>query len=661
MTQPLVDPYEAFWAHARNVTSGELTGTEEGVAQDLTDEAGRATQLAEVALVLAGAFWLYRAYMRRRVAQQLASVGRSDPGTLQLAITAVWQTFTPRFVAIIAPALVRGYLIGIRQAKAGTVPEDYLHDIAESYARGLGEHLNQVSAEAMVAGYTAQLNRKVPPARALEQVLGSFGVTPRTMNALVAVWNTEDPKRLTHTRAPSVRADRAQALIAHDLSTRAKTVGDNEAWAARTGAKQILWSYGVARGMIPPGARRVWKTTHGEKTCTVCGPLNRVEVAVNDQFQTGNGPMWTPPAHPHCRCDVELEFNAGGLLEAQHQAMLAQESVAKADEPAYKRDTKGRFAEVNTLGRKPFKDPRPMDPTLARLLREAQIKYSLDTAAQATDKQLGRFKQLGNTKALGQTKQLGQTQLGATELSGQQVSARQLTGKRLAARQIRADIQQMGTGLPKTWSSGLHPNYFKFDQPVFSMMERWETDVNSRDPVRDGVLHVQITPERQFTHELLMVDRLVEEHWQDVIDETLADLPSRDEDMVSISVPDPRLRNGRAEAQVNMIDVENALWHYVADDNTELNKFVEADFVEPDGTQGYYSITNRQIAEHFGAKQMREENMPVVAVMHWGFADVTEEYPGKNGYVSNPGNWKIATYDTKASNYFHRIILEPPD
>ena len=44
---------------------------------------------------------------------------------------------------------------------------------------------------------------------------------------------------------------------------------------------------------------KTWFTNNDDLVCEVCGPLDGVEVGIEDDF---GGEIFQPPAHPKCRC-----------------------------------------------------------------------------------------------------------------------------------------------------------------------------------------------------------------------------------------------------------------------------------------------------------------------------------------------------------------------
>lgn len=300
MTDVIPDPLQEFLAQDPTaLVDPTILAEQDLVKQEEAVRSGHG--VVPVAVGLGAAYLVYRAYMARRMKEVVVKKGGDvDHRFLLAAASLVWNSFIPRWVSMTAPYLVAGYLEGIKDAKAGDVPPDVLRTIARGYAEELGNHINLVSAEAVVSGFNAQVNRKVPPFLAAKRVTDAYGVPKRGMNALVNVWTSEEKARVSDRPLPSSKEERSKALTAAQNTLRARQVGDNEEWAARTQAKQIVWMYGVDKGTIPSNARRVWITADDERVCEVCGPLDGKAAPVGEQFKTSLGKFWTPPTHVNC-------------------------------------------------------------------------------------------------------------------------------------------------------------------------------------------------------------------------------------------------------------------------------------------------------------------------------------------------------------------------
>jgi hypothetical protein len=96
------------------------------------------------------------------------------------------------------------------------------------------------------------------------------------------------------------------------IRERAKLIAQNELVEAGNAGQEMLWDQASAEGYIDPKkAKKVWITTSGDKVCKYCAPMDGVEVGLNEQWQTGLGPVSRPSqTHVHCHCVQAL--NARG-------------------------------------------------------------------------------------------------------------------------------------------------------------------------------------------------------------------------------------------------------------------------------------------------------------------------------------------------------------
>lgn len=370
MSAVIPDPLQEFLAQDPTALVDPTILVEPELEQEEAVRSGHGKVTAAVGL--GAAYLVYRSYMARKMKETVrAKGGDVDHRFLMAAASLIWNSFIPRWVSMTAPYLVAGYIEGVKAADAGNVPEPVLRAIATSYAEELGNHINQVSADAVVSGFNAQVNRKVPPFLAAKRVSDAYGVPKRGMNALVNVWMSEEKARVSDRPLPSSKDERAKALIASQNTLRARQVGDNESWAARTQAKQIVWMYGVDKGVLPSSARRVWITADDERVCEICGPLDGRSAPVGEQFKTELGKFWTPPTHINCRCDVALDLSVTGDIQDEITALLESETVTKAvGTDPYDRDKRGRFARDEGRSAKPFKEREAeVDEMLAQINR----------------------------------------------------------------------------------------------------------------------------------------------------------------------------------------------------------------------------------------------------------------------------------------------------
>lgn len=109
-------------------------------------------------------------------------------------------------------------------------------------------------------------------------------------------YSAEEIDQMVLDRAETALDYRAD-MIARTESIRASNLGLHE------GYRQA-----IDRGVFPQEAvRREWQIALDENTCPICidiPDMNEGGVAVDEPFDTADGPIMDPPVHPNCRCSV---------------------------------------------------------------------------------------------------------------------------------------------------------------------------------------------------------------------------------------------------------------------------------------------------------------------------------------------------------------------
>lgn len=626
MTEVLPDPTEAFFAQDPTILrEPERTARVEGT---------RRSPVVPVAIGLGGAYLAYRTHMIQRLHQELQNLGpRITQHALLTLASGIWNVFIPQWISMTAPYLAQGYMIGARAARAGTVPDDVLKQIAEGYAEQLGMHINDVSAKAMASGFQAQVNRKAPPQLAARRVADAYGVPRKTMNSLVNIWESDEAKKLTDIPLPSAKEQRAKYVIETQNALRARQVGDTESWAAYTQGKQLVWMYGQQHGTIPKYARRVWITAHDERVCPVCGPMDGVAAPIGKKFPTSDGEYWTPPAHINCRCEVVLDLSPDKDADESLRALLQAEAVSKArpGDP-YDRDEGGRFAASER--RKVRGKPVAVKSTEPIKLQPLQLP---GTDLTRTDKlqplALNKLQPLKGLKPL--------------ELKGGTASSDKLKQAKLNSRLkdkqlvVRLDhpLLQSPTKPLKPVSTG-QGEWKPRKYPLVTLVTDWgeaPVDYNDIYILMDGdQAWYEVIPGRDgFTKYSEGLNRAINDHWT-------AFEKQRIEDYYSDDFP-----------------VEKKTWYasdgrpYFIDDGAYIDAVIEAYNDIPPGQSDVIDLYGfgenadaktrvklSDIAEYMGIYEAVAENKPHLVVTWYEMPGVTQASSGTDEY-SNPGKWKL--------------------
>jgi hypothetical protein len=111
--------------------------------------------------------------------------------------------------------------------------------------------------------------------------------------------------------APGVVERRVEAYTQRLIRARATSIARTETIAAANAGQQAVWADARQAGLVSPDARQVWIITPDDRLCEICEAIpdqNPDGVPIGQPFQTDEGLVSGPPAHPGCRCAVGLEF-----------------------------------------------------------------------------------------------------------------------------------------------------------------------------------------------------------------------------------------------------------------------------------------------------------------------------------------------------------------
>ena len=341
----------------------QLSRVEQDQLRLTREESEGARTIVQVGLVLAAAFLLHRAYVARRTRAELAGVEPTSKLVASLALRNA-RNFIPGWVYMVTPALETALTYGQVRSEVPHVPDETIQNFARDYARQIAGYFNETSAEALVEGFNGFVNKKMATKAAVEKALDGYGLNRRQMRSVLT---RILPGKVSSVLELDLDKDR-HAFIDRLLVDRAYDMGDTESYNIAQQGQQLAWLYNVRRGRLPASARRIWLTAEDEKVCPVCGPLDKSQVPVDKPFETQYGKVWMPTLHPNCRCDVRLFVPRSESIIAKD---LYGTRLADFNED-HPRQHDGRFRTKANQRKQAATMERPVDPTLDRLLREAQ-------------------------------------------------------------------------------------------------------------------------------------------------------------------------------------------------------------------------------------------------------------------------------------------------
>lgn len=655
--------------------------TEERLAAEVNAAGKQADNLKGVGIALAGAYLLYRAYMWRRLREETAERTPAADDLWNLS-NRIFKNQLTRIAVTLVPALISGYSIGLRQAQQGQITQDWMTKAAEDYAVRLMENLHETSGQALIEGYQAQLNRRVAARAALDRTIDAFGVTPRTMKAVVNVY-VAPPLEPTLTAAPQPNRtkDRVDTMVARAIMTRARDIGDTEAHAAKNQAKAIVWLYLQQEGRLPADATKMWVTARDERVCPTCGPLHKVQVGLAEKFTVPGGQeVWSPSLHPNCRCDIVLRgaarpITVGEFLKETEAPELVAKSVwgvvskAVGTDP-YDRDRSGRFASQESRQRRvSYKEPEEFvlpKPEQLATLEEIFTRYGARLSPVAIPEKVSLTSlpvvSLSNpslkSPALDQPK-LKNPALKGVELKGPKLSNVKFpSSASLDTQMPDSQLEENENWKPtedRSFGLFLHEGAISHDGDRSIMLA--DTDTYFYHDDSDGSV----------------MQDVLSDYWDEAVFNELPERFSLEEGFIepddmedfyqaTAYIPD----NTGGKYEVTFEQYVDIWYDTVAGADSHDAYRMELPYLGPDGVRSTREITTMDAARLLHIYEEVEFLMPVVGVTNWKNVEA-EEYKSS---FTNPGKWRVTgMYRDNTKSFMGRdnpmpykmVFIEPDD
>lgn len=229
---------------------------------------------------------LAAAIERRDLRAIEALLHQSVPAELAAAVSIIRKVTVDAMVALApAPALARNAFVIAAQKSATLVT-------------AVTSETRQAIRQVIVAGQRDGLS----PQQMATQIRSLVGLTARQASAVDKLRRQLGAEGKSQD-AINAAADRYAARL---LRQRARTIARTETIKAANRGQEAIWQQMTHDGLIPRGALKRWIVTPDDRLCPVCAAVGGQEVPLNDAFQTGYGPVQSPPAHPNCRCAMGL-------------------------------------------------------------------------------------------------------------------------------------------------------------------------------------------------------------------------------------------------------------------------------------------------------------------------------------------------------------------
>lgn len=298
---------------------------------------------------LAAAFLIVRGF----TGLMLRNTDTPNVRDVQTVAGQAWRHNAPTWMQFAVPAIQQAYGAG----RITGMTDVELEAMATDYAEGLGDYLNETSAEVLAEGFTAQVGDRWDPDLAWYRASTAYGVDGPSMRTYLKTVLNQGPGH----RDPVGTA--ARMLVDRSVMHRADVMAQTEAWSASQSGLAISWLVRQRKGQLGPNAARRWHTRHGETVCAVCGPMDGQTVLLEAQFTTPLGTkLLAPGAHPECQCSMELVEEIGKLVSKS-------KTLEDGTLDPYNRTQKGQFAR---------QEARTRDVTYLVMERDPEVQAILD-------------------------------------------------------------------------------------------------------------------------------------------------------------------------------------------------------------------------------------------------------------------------------------------
>jgi hypothetical protein len=160
------------------------------------------------------------------------------------------------------------------------------------------------------------LTDQVSPTETFQRIGRTAGLTSRQTTA-VGNFRRELERRLVpveRARTPQIRElieRRVGAYRDRLMRYRGQVIGETEMQAAIQAGERGYYEAAASEGDVDLEAvEKTWFTVQDERVCPICEPLHEETVPFGELFDSSEGALEGPPAHPSCRCFLRFTGEA---------------------------------------------------------------------------------------------------------------------------------------------------------------------------------------------------------------------------------------------------------------------------------------------------------------------------------------------------------------
>jgi hypothetical protein len=182
--------------------------------------------------------------------------------------------------------------------------------VAERQAALMVTEVAEETVRAIRALVVRSIREGIPPYEAARMIRGI--IRPEGATGMIGLTVPQAQAAMNYRESlinSGLKLDRVDTLmdryIKKKIRERAKTIARTETITALNRGQQESWKQAQKEGFISKEAEKEWITTPMD-ACEICADLDGQTVPVKDMFESLEGSLIGPTAHPRCRCAVGL-------------------------------------------------------------------------------------------------------------------------------------------------------------------------------------------------------------------------------------------------------------------------------------------------------------------------------------------------------------------
>ena len=216
-------------------------------------------------------------------------------GIMTAALLGAWKVLDPHFLYYANREVI--YWDWDRRLVPG---DSWVRAWLKKYGLRRVKDLSAETIDAVRVALDRALERGENPLVAARRIRAMIGPNSRQMGAIERYYSRLVDQGVAQRKAREL----TQKLADRYVKQRAETIARTELIAAENHGRLEAWDRAVGAKLIGEESEKEWVTAWDERTCPLCALEDGVRVKLDEPFPDVG--VMAPPAHPRCRCSMNL-------------------------------------------------------------------------------------------------------------------------------------------------------------------------------------------------------------------------------------------------------------------------------------------------------------------------------------------------------------------